>query len=79
MTHNPKERLHEHKSGYSNFTKKFSEIEVVHTENYPTRLEAEKRESQLKGWSVAKKKALIAADIDALKSLSKGRAVGDLG
>ena len=32
---------------------------------------AEKREKQLKGWSVAKKKALIQGNIELLKRLSK--------
>lgn len=70
--------MKEHISGYSPFTHEFSDFELVHQEEYPTRLFAEKREAQLKGWSVAKKKALIAGDLEKLKKLSKGSMLGDL-
>lgn len=73
MTNNLKERLIEHKRRYSPYTKKFSEIELVYYENYKTKTETERRELQLKGWSVAKKKALIAKDKDSLIKLSKSR------
>lgn len=42
---------------------------VAHTEEYPTRQEAMKREKQLKSWSRAKKEALINKNIDLLKKL----------
>lgn len=52
-------RLKEHRSKESFFTKKFSDIQLVYCEKYPDRYEAAKRERQLKGWSVAKKRLLI--------------------
>ncbi|HEY4525973.1 MAG TPA: GIY-YIG nuclease family protein [Candidatus Paceibacterota bacterium] len=67
------ERFKEHVSGYSPFTHKFSDFELVYQEKLPSRTLAEKREQQLKGWSIAKKKALIAGDFDKLKILSKGQ------
>lgn len=42
---------------------------IVHTEEFPTRTEAMKREKQLKGWTRAKKEALILEDLDLLKQL----------
>ena len=61
----------EHKAGYSPYTKKFSDIQLKYTEVYPTSVAAKNREEQLKGWSVAKKKALIDGDKQALIELSK--------
>ena len=43
---------------------------LVYTESYPARLAAERREQQLKGWSHAKKQALIQGDIKMLKAYS---------
>lgn len=70
---NVAERLTEHTRGYSPFTKKFSNFELLYTEEYITRTLAERREKQLKGWSVAKKEALIKGNVNELKRLSKGR------
>jgi putative endonuclease len=44
-------------------------FELVYYEKYPTRLEAMRREKQLKGWTRAKKEALINKDFDLLKKL----------
>jgi len=73
ITENVKERLNEHIRGYSPFTKKFSDFELLYQESYQTRVRAGEREKQLKGWSVAKKKSLICHNINELKKLSKGR------
>ena len=78
ITDNVERRLDEHSRGYSNFTKKFSDIRLVYTESYSTRQEAEARERQLKGWSVAKKKALIAGEFVRLKTLSKSTEPGEV-
>jgi predicted GIY-YIG superfamily endonuclease len=43
-----------------------------YTESFHNRIAAEKREKQIKGWTVAKKKALIRGEKDLLKKLSKG-------
>jgi len=77
MTENLEKRIFEHKSGYSPTTKKFSDIELVHNEKHRTYREAEKREIQLKGWSIAKKKALISGNKELLVKLSKSRELGD--
>ncbi len=77
ITQSLRKRIWEHVSGYSPTTKKFSVIELVYGEKYKTRAEAERREVQLKDWSVAKKKALIAGDRDSLIKLSKSHGLVD--
>lgn len=64
-------RVKEHKAGYSPYTKKFSDILLVHAVRYDSSTAARDREKQLKGWSVAKKKALISGDKQTLVKLSK--------
>lgn len=51
------------------FVKEGTDFKLVYQEEYPTRLNAMRREKQLKGWTRAKKEALIAGDIDLLKML----------
>lgn len=53
------------------FTKDYEDFKPVYREEYPTRLEAMRREAQIKKWSRAKKEALIAGNLDKLKDLSK--------
>ena len=77
ITSNLDKRLKEHKSGYSPYTKKFSEIKLVYQEQHPKKSTAKKRENQLKGWSIAKKKALIAGNKDLLLKLSKSLEFGE--
>jgi putative endonuclease len=71
ITNNIKKRLLEHKNHDSFFTKKFTIIRMVYQEQYPSRDMAHKREIQIKGWSRAKKMALIQQNIVLLKELSK--------
>lgn len=71
-TDNLERRLKEHKSKKSFYTKQFSEIELVYQEVCKDKREAEKRELQIKGWSAAKKKALIDGNKELLKKLSRG-------
>lgn len=59
ITPNLKLRLTEHRNKESFFTKKFSDIQLVYCEKYLDKYQAAKREKQLKGWSVAKKRLLI--------------------
>ena len=77
ITDNIQRRVKQHKNGESFYTKKFSEIRLVYFENHNSRKSAEKRELQLKKWTVAKKEALIKGDIELLKKLSKGTGVVD--
>ncbi len=65
--------MNEHKKKYSPYTKKFSDIVLVYSEKFQNSKDAKLRERQLKGWSVAKKKALIANDNDLIVRLSKSR------
>lgn len=57
----------------SKFTKAFTPIKLVYTEEYDRIDEAFKRERQIHGWSHAKKEALIKGDFDLLKKLSKSK------
>ncbi|MFH0749928.1 MAG: GIY-YIG nuclease family protein [Candidatus Gottesmanbacteria bacterium] len=59
ITPDIKSRLIEHRSKQSFFTKKFSDIQLMYCEEYKDKFAAAKRERQLKGWSVAKKRLLI--------------------
>jgi predicted GIY-YIG superfamily endonuclease len=77
ITDNLETRLKQHKLKQSFYTKKFSDIECVYTEEFNKRTEVEKREKQIKGWSIAKKKALISGDKESLIMLSKCSEIGD--
>ncbi|MGH7885161.1 MAG: GIY-YIG nuclease family protein [Thermodesulfobacteriota bacterium] len=59
ITRNLNKRLESHINKNSKFTKKFDDIKLIYFEEYKEENEAKKREKQLKGWSAAKKKALI--------------------
>jgi len=71
LTHDLKQRLTSHKSKANIATKEFSDLKLVYSEKYKTRKEAETREKQLKGWTLAKKKALVEGNIPLLIKLSK--------
>lgn len=64
-------RLRQHEIGESFYTKRFSNVDLVYTEYFNTKIEAETRERQIKGWSRAKKTALINDNKKNLKTLSK--------
>ena len=57
------------KAKSAKFIKDNQDFELVHSEQFPTRLEAMRREKQLKGWTRAKKEALIKGDLELLKKL----------
>ena len=59
FTDNLKRRIKEHKEKESQFTRKFSDLSLVYYEEFNNRNVAVDREKQLKGWSKAKKEALI--------------------
>ena len=75
ITNNLKKRLEQHKKRQSPYTKKFSDIKLVYFEEYESRRQAEKRERQIKNWSIAKKRALVRADVELLKKLSKSHKI----
>lgn len=59
------------------YAKQFFDIQLVYSEKQPSKRDAEKRELQIKKWSVAKKKALIDNDLELLRHLSKGSGIAD--
>ncbi len=70
-TNNVERRLTEHQTKQSNFTHKFSDIKLVYHEKLDSKEKALLREKQIKGWSLAKKKALIDGNTELLIQLSK--------
>ena len=67
-------RLERHNEGRGcAFTATRLPVSLVYAEQYATRVEAGKRERQLKGWTRQKKEALIAGDRSSLKRLSRSR------
>jgi putative endonuclease len=59
ITNDLKNRIVQHKTKQSFFTKKFSDVRLVYCEKYLTDHEAALREKQIKGWSRTKKQMLI--------------------
>jgi predicted GIY-YIG superfamily endonuclease len=76
-TNNLENRVKQHKNKESFYTKQFFDIQLVYSEKQPSKREAEKRELQIKKWSIAKKRALIYNDLKLLKQLSKGSGFAD--
>lgn len=73
ITNNLDRRLEQHQAKHSKFTKRYKVIKHVYTEQFEKRTQAEKREKQIKGWSKAKKQALIENNIEKLIILSKSK------
>ncbi len=69
QTNNLATRLQRHKTNGAQYVRGDITFHLVYSENYDTRLEAMRREKQLKGWSRAKKEALIVGDMMLLKNL----------
>jgi len=66
------ERIGEHNSGrIDGYTKSRLPVKLVHSEEFAVIAQAVTRERQLKGWTCAKKAALIAGDFGKLAELSK--------
>ncbi len=69
-------RLHQHRHGlFKGFTSDKLPAELVWSEQFGTRLEALESERRIKGWSRAKKLALIRGDWVEISRLAKGRTV----
>ena len=67
-------RLAAHQRGeFPGYTKSRRPVELAFSEEFPSRDDALQRERQIKGWTRAKKEALIAGDWERLRQLSKGR------
>lgn len=70
----PTERARRHQVGLGGtFTKGVRIVRILWSEPHPDAKSARKRETQLKGWSHAKKQALIEGDLDRLKQLSRSK------
>lgn len=70
QTNNLEKRTKEHQNKTSKsakYVRYFDSFELVYSETYDSRIEAMRREWQLKQWSRAKKEALIRGDKIALK------------
>jgi predicted GIY-YIG superfamily endonuclease len=69
QTYNLEKRLDTHNKGFgTQYTKiSSSDFRLVYSESFDSRLDAMKRERQLKKWSRVKKEALISGDIKKLK------------
>jgi predicted GIY-YIG superfamily endonuclease len=73
-TENLEVRLAQHQSGEANgYTSNRRQVKCVYPEDCGARLEALEFERQIKGWSRAKKEALINGDWARISSLSKSR------
>lgn len=60
VSNNPNRRVTQHKLGKgAKFTKDYPGVRPVYAEQFPSLAEARRRERQLKGWTRAKKEALI--------------------
>ncbi len=72
QTNNIEDRLKNHRyqsTKSAKFTKDHGDFKMVYEEKYSSRIEAMRREKQLKGWTRSKKEALIAGDKELLKKL----------
>ncbi|MBL0899902.1 MAG: GIY-YIG nuclease family protein [Reyranella sp.] len=68
-------RLSEHNDGtYGGYTSRRRPVVLAWAEHFPDITDAIAVERQLKGWSRAKKEALIRGDWDAIQTLAKRRA-----
>jgi putative endonuclease len=67
-------RIAEHEAGiYGGYTASRRPVRLVFTQEFDRITDAAAAERQIKGWSRAKKEALIAGDMERLKALSRRR------
>jgi putative endonuclease len=67
-------RIAEHNSGaFGGWTASRRPVELAFQQAFPSALEAIAAERQLKGWSRAKKEALMRGDFEALRALARSR------
>jgi predicted GIY-YIG superfamily endonuclease len=65
-------RVLQHQAGKgSDYTARRQPVSLIWSQDFPTRHEALAAERQIKGWSRAKKEALIAGDWDRLQDLAR--------
>jgi len=69
---NLEQRVAQHQSGYfTGYTCKRRPVELVWSEYFSTRIEALEAEKRIKGWTKAKKQALIDGDWELLSELAR--------
>ena len=74
VTSNLEKRINEHNSGkIAGYTSKRLPVSLEYSNRFTDINEAIRSEKQIKGWSRAKKEALIKGDFGALVSLSKSK------
>jgi predicted GIY-YIG superfamily endonuclease len=67
-------RIAKHQSGlYPGYTQDHLPVELVWSQEFPSRYEALSAERQIKGWSRKKKLALIRGDWEAIKRFARSR------
>ena len=69
------QRLAQHAAGTFPhcYTFKRRPVELVWSESFPDRMQAKEAERRIKGWSRAKKEALIAGDWESISALARNR------
>jgi putative endonuclease len=67
------QRIEEHNAGYGGYTATRRPVQLVFSQWFERITDAIAAERQIKGWSRAKKEALIRGDFDALPPLTKRR------
>lgn len=71
-------RMAEHRSGAcTGYTYRRRPVELVWSDSFQTRDEARDAERQVKGWSRAKKEALVAGDWARVSALARCRSLAD--
>ncbi|QNQ09924.1 GIY-YIG nuclease family protein [Sphingomonas alpina] len=73
-TDNLEHRINQHQSGaISGFTRTYAPATLVWSQQFPSRIEALEAERRIKGWTRAKKLALIRGDWSLISRLAKGK------
>ena len=74
ITSNLENRIHKHNAGtFKGYTSSRLPVELVYSNFFKNVKDAIHAEKQIKGWSRAKKEALIKGDFDSLVMLSKSK------
>jgi len=74
VTSNLEKRLNEHNSGFiKGYTSERLPVKLVYSNRFGDVNEAIRAEKQIKGWSRAKKEALITGNFEALQKHSKSK------
>ena len=76
VTSDLERRINEHNSGiFKGYTSSRLPVKLVYSNRFTDINEAINAEKQIKGWSRAKKEAIIIGDYDLLKLLSRGNKI----